>query len=78
MFSREIDPALLQLARWLDFRVKEHERKFPRLVQLKLNINAATAAVDAAVTDEERATAMERQTAACYALIAALPRREPV
>lgn len=73
MSYENIDPASLQLALWLDARVRAEELKSPHLVQLKSNIRAATAAVDAATTDEERISALERQTAACFALIAASP-----
>lgn len=69
----QLDPASLQLARWLDSRVRAEERQFPHLVQLKSNIRSATEAVDAASTDADRELALERQTAACFALISALP-----
>jgi hypothetical protein len=69
----DIDPAFLQMARWLEGRIRAQEARFPHLVVLKANIRAATEAIDAATNDEERARAIERQTAACYALMTALP-----
>lgn len=59
----------LRVAEWLENRIKAQERKFPQLVALKAEVNAASAAVNSATTDDEIAIALERQTRACYALI---------
>jgi len=59
----------LRVAEWLENRVRAQERQFPQLAALKAEVNAASAAVSAAKTDDEITVALERQTRACYALI---------
>jgi len=68
----DIDPALVQMARWFENRIRAEEARSPHLVQLKAKVRSATAAIDAATNDAERVQAIERQTEACYALISAL------